>query len=256
MSRETSKTLRDVIMGLASRKIAATVYRAKGKPEGVENARDVFLAACAAIAKEFEVHGFRFAKSGPHFSHADGDFTFRVSFQSSYHNISGQHVRLWVHATVTSKRLKDFRKSHLPDNLVNDYVAGGMIHLLLPGDVAMAEWDLADPEARSGVVADVVTLIQGEVLPYFAQFSAPAQLVARLTRESLPAFDMRHSVEFALCFGDKESAQKILSRFLGERPDLQSQIVKVQCEGFRHAHFGPSNYAEQVVYLQREFGLL
>lgn len=135
-------------------------------------------------------------------------------------------------------------------------VAGGMVHLLLPGNVAMAEWELAAPEARSGVITDVVNLIKGQVLPYFAQFSAPAQLVARLIREPLPACDMRHSVEFALCFGDKESAQNILSRFLGERTDLLPQIMKVQREGFRHAHLGPSNYAEQVVYLQREFGLV
>lgn len=255
MSHESLKNLRDVIMDVASRKLTAAAHRFKGKPENVEDARDVYMTACAAIAKEFEGDGFRYAKSGPHFTRANGDFTFRVSFQSSYLNISGQHVRLWLHATVRSKRMKDFRKSHLPDNLVNDYIAGGMVHLLLPENIAMLQWDLANPKTRSDVINDVVTLIRKQVLPYFALFSTPAQLVAQLTRESLPACDIRHSVEFALCFGDKDSAQKVLSRFIRERSDLLPQIENVQRNGLRHPTLGPSNYAEAVVYLRREFGL-
>jgi len=255
MSRYTSKSFRDAILGVASRKAATAAYRAKGRPEGVEGTRDVYLTSCASIAKTFEGHGFRFAKSGPHFTRAEGDFTYRVAFQSSRHNIPGQHVRMWVHATVHSKRLGEFRKSHLSDNLVNDYVAGGMVHLLLPGNVAMVEWELADPKTRSATVNDVVGFIQEHVLPYFAMFSAPGQLIERLAQEPVPAFGIRESTEFTLCFGNKGSAQKVLTRFLRERVDLLSDIERVKREGFRHPNHRPSNYSEQIVYLQREYGL-
>jgi hypothetical protein len=255
VSRETSKTLLDVIKGIGSRKAAAAAYRTKGKPAGVEDARVVYLAACAAIAKEFEGLGFRYAKSGPHFTRTEGPFQFRVSFQSSHHNIPGQHVRLWVHATVSSKKIKDLRQAHLPDTFANEYIAGGMLHRILPGKVAMVEWELADPKTRSATVTDVVGLIRNHVLPYFEMFADTARLISTLKQLSVPALDPRRAVEYALCFGSKESAQQVLSRFISERPDLQPDIERVKRDGFKHPHLGPSGYAEEIVYLQREYGL-
>lgn len=249
------KNLRNMFSRSSFKSSEAALNLSADEKENLETPRQVFLATCAEIAKDFEAEGFRYAKSGPHIILVAGDFTFRVSFQSSYRNVSGQHVRLWVHATVSAKCMKEFRRSHLPENLVNDGIAGGMVHRLLPDNVTMVEWDLANPETRAEVIAEVISLIRKHVLPYFALFSKPAELVMQLTKETLPAFDIRHSVEFALCFGDKTSAQKILARFLRDRPDLLPQIESVRHEGLKHPEHGPSNFAETVVYLQREFGL-
>jgi hypothetical protein len=254
MSRDTTDNLKDVFAQTARRKAEAAAYRNAGKPEGAEDSRAVYLSACSAIASNFESLGFRYAKSGPHFSRLEEPFAYRVSFQSSHNNIPGRHVRLWMHATVQSKMLQAWRRSRLPPNFVNDFVAGGMVHRLRMKH-AMVEWELADPATRPSVIADAVAFLQSDVLPYFAQFRDPKALIRDLSQREIPAFDLRPSVEFAICFGDIESGQRVLERFLTDRPDLSSAIAQVEEHGLKHPALGPSNFAEQVVFLRRTYQL-
>lgn len=255
MTRDTSKTFQDVVLGIASRKAEAAAYRTQGKPDGVEDAREVYLASCKAIAESFEGAGYRYAKSGPHFTRRDETFKYQVQFQSSHHNIPGQHVRLWVHAGVSSSRIKKLREAHCPGKMVTDYVAGGMAHRLLASKPSMVEWELADPNTREMTVQDVIAFIDENVLPYFAMFSNPGALVERLAQEDIPALDFPHSLEFALCFSGAAAARRVLERFLKGRSDLLPEIEKAQREGLRRPLVGPSGYAEQVVFFRQMYGL-
>src|ERR1035437_7814435 len=130
MTRDISSDLKGIFAETARRKAEAAAFRSTGKSDDAEDSRTVYLVACEAIASNFKSLGFRYAKSGPHFSRSDGLFAYKVSFQSSHNNIPGRHVRLWMHATVLCKKLQAWRTSHLPPNLVNDFVAGGMVHRL------------------------------------------------------------------------------------------------------------------------------
>jgi len=254
MTRDTSNDLKGIFAETALRKVEAAAYRSNGQFDDTKDSRTVYLAACEAIASNFKSFGFRYAKSGPHFSRTDGPFAYKVSFQSSHNNIPGRHVRLWMHATVLSKKLQTWRAANLPPNLVNDFVAGGMVHLLrMP--CAMVEWELADPNIRPSVIADAVAFIQSDVLPYFAQFNDPDALIDNLSRREIPAFDLRPSVEFAICFGDKESGQRVLKRFLISRPDLSRAIAEVEITGLKHPSLGPRNFAEQVIFLRQWYQL-
>lgn len=200
MTRETTKNVDDVFSAFAARKAEAAAFRGAGTPTDVEPARDVYRNACAAVAAEFQPLGFRYAKSAQRFSRSSGGFVCTVSFQSSHNNIPGRHVRLWMHATVRSKTLETWRAQRLPPALVNDFVAGGMVHRLR-GVHAMVEWELAVPTDRAAVIADAIAFVRSDVLPYFELFDTPSDLIACLVKHEVPAFDLQPSVEFSMCFG-------------------------------------------------------
>jgi hypothetical protein len=254
MTEDNPKRFEDVVLDIARRKRDAAAFRRSGKPIGVEESRDVYRYACQAIAGHFEPLGFKYRKTHPHFLRKDLVFEYRVSFQSSRNNVPGQHVRLWMHAGVHSKKLQLWRESQAIPNIRTDYVAGGMVNLLTKQP--MIQWELADPISRESVIADAVTFIRDVVLPFFDQFKDVKALLADLpNRPYSHAFPLRDSVEFALSFGDRDSAQRILDRFLKERPDLLVDVAKVEQVGFEHPTFGPGNYAEQVVFMRQSYGL-
>jgi hypothetical protein len=210
----------------------------------MDSPRDLFLAACTEIAESLSPLGFKFAKSGPHAQRKDGDFTYRVSFQSSHKNVPGQYVALWIHATVLSKRLAEWRASQPHAVGVGDGVAGGQIgNLVRPH--GWRDWNLAGSIMRA-VIADATSTVRSIALPYFERFADIPSLCALLQREELPAMETARAIEFLLCFADHASADTALSAFFRARPDLladyhthlqefrQSGLPKVCCTGFAY----------------------
>lgn len=254
MPRETPENFEAVLRSTALHQQKAAELRFAGTPPGTEPAREVFRAACTEVGSALQPLGFKYSKSAQHCVRKAGVFSHVVSFQSSHNNVSGQHVRLWMHAVVRSKTLKQWRIGRLPENLVNDYVAGGMVHRL-SGVHAMVEWELADPRSRTATVADVVAFVESDVLPYFERFSDPEGIIEQLATSEISAFDLRPSIEFALCFGDKTKGQAVLDRFLRDRPDLLGKIAEAERQGLPTSPYGPGNFAETVAFARRSFGL-
>ena len=210
----------------------------------MDSPRDLYLAACTEIAASLSPLGFKFAKSGPHAQHKDEDFTYRVSFQSGHANIPGHYVALWIHATVWSKRLGEWRASQPHALGVGDGVAGGQIgNLVRPH--GWRDWNLA-VSTRADVIADATSTVHSIALPYFERFADIPGLYALLQREELPAMDTARAIEFLLCFADRAAADTALSAFFQARPDLladyhthlqefrQSGLPKVRRTGFAY----------------------
>ncbi|TPN79450.1 hypothetical protein FJ987_11490 [Mesorhizobium sp. CU2] len=87
--------------------------------------KQVFLDGCRQVSAWLEPIGFLFAKSGPHASRRAGDWTFKISFQSSNVNVAGEYVELTVHASVCSKALKEWDEGSAWPADASDWVAGG-----------------------------------------------------------------------------------------------------------------------------------
>jgi Domain of unknown function (DUF4304) len=254
MLRQISSRIEDVFSSSAIQQHQSASRKFAGLEAGVEPARDVYLSACAEIGRAMQPLGFRYAKSSQRCSKSTNDFTFVISFQSSHNNVSGHHVRLWMHATVKSKALQRWRAEYLPSDGVNDHVAGGMVHRL-KGVHAMVEWELADSTGRHATIEDATSFIHTDVLPYFKAFEDPAAVIESLTQREVPAFDLTPSVEFAICFGSPRYGQQVLDRFLRSRPDLQGAILAAELEGRPKLPYGPANFAESVAFLRRTYSL-
>jgi hypothetical protein len=169
MLRKTFNSLSGVFSDVAQRKAAAARARQSGADPAAEPSADAYADSCAQIAATFAADGYRYAKSGPHLTKKIGVFSYRISFQSSRHNIPGQHVSLAVAANVWSKELEAWRKSQPLARRRDDWIAGGLIHLLGTG-LTYVTWDVADAALRPAVITDVVAFIRSVAIPYFARF--------------------------------------------------------------------------------------
>lgn len=175
-------------------------------PPGEEKPRDVFLAACAELASRFEPRGFRYAKSGPHISRRQGEFTEEVAFASSHYNVAGQHVDLTLYAGIRSKELRRWRVEHRPnDDDPSDHVAGGMLQNL-GTEMPIASWELADPSSRPEVLDEIGTAIEEVALPYFALFEDGEALVRRLQLVPIPSFYALSAIEWLLARNESDAA--------------------------------------------------
>lgn len=253
VTRKETRSIRDLVTDIANRKRRAAQARFAGTPPNVEAPRDVYLAACATIAAHFESSGYKFAKSGPHTRKRSGDFTFQIAFQSSHHNVPGEHVRLCIHGTVFSNRLKKWREKQ-PHLHPSDYVAGGQIGNLQK-DHCWIAWELADPNDRDAVIKDAISATERLALAYFALFDDLPTLSSILINDDLPSITIDRAVEFLMCFADQETARAAAASFLQRRHDL----VQSYCQEFRnYAERGldsvqPSGFAKQLAFASHVF---
>jgi hypothetical protein len=185
-ARSEKRSIADFISDVAYRKRRAAQARFAGTLPGQESPREVYLAACASIGAYLdEFFGFKYAKSGPHARRRSGDFTFQISFQSSHHNIAGEHVSLCIYGNVLSARIKKWRESQPLLHSSFDYVAGGQIDNL-QADHCWLDWELADSRKRDEVIRDAIRAIEDLAFPYFARFEDLPSIV-RISCQRRPA---------------------------------------------------------------------
>ncbi len=254
MTHKETRSIHGIFSDITHRKRRSAESRFDKTSTAHESPRDVYLCACETIARAFEQSGYKYAKSGPHFRKQSGDFTFQVSFQSSTNNIAGEHVCLWIHGFVFSRRLKRWRKQQ--GNIhISDFVAGGQIGNLKT-NFAWLEWELADPNNRDSAICDAVAAIEGLAIPYFGLFEDIPSLNSHLLDNELPSMEMNRAIEFLLCFSDQQTAKTAASNFLRRRPDLiqsyQQELQNYAERGLNSAH--PSGYAKQLAFASHVFG--
>ena len=254
-NHKETRSLLDMISEIGHRKRRAAQARFAGRPAGVEAPRDVYLCACGGIAAHFQEAGYKYAKSGQHCRRRCGDFIFQIGFQSSSHNVAGEHVGLSIYGTVFSPKIKKWRAKYA-ELYPSDAVAGGQIGNLQSPHSWLA-WDLADPSTRGATIADAVATIEQLALPYFAHFGDLGSLIPLLVEQSLPSMEIDHVIAFLMCFADKKTARLAAVKFLQRRPDLVANYLKAM-EQFpsRETDRPPSGYAQQLAFasIVLEFG--
>lgn len=225
-------------------------------PAPFSTSKEVYLRSCEAIANAFASNGYRFSKSGPHFTRKAGDFLYRVSFQSSRNNVAGEYVALWIHANVASSTLKKWRITNRSIRGPYDFVAGGQIGNLAEHP-SWLEWNLADPASREAEVQSAIRTIRELALPYFAEFVEPAKISAKLLRGELAEMDLMCMFDFAACFSSLAVARDIAARFLVRRPDLLNEY-RERMKHFQQAGLPdgiPSGWVDQLASLSIRFEL-
>jgi hypothetical protein len=254
VTHKETRSIRDLVSDTANRKHRAAQARSAGTPPGTESPRDVYLSACATIAAAFESSGYQYAKSGPHLRKRSGDFTAQISFQSSHNNVPGEHVCLWIHGTIFSRRIKKWREQQ-PHVTPSDYVAGGQIGNLQTSN-AWLEWELADPNERDSAIDGAISTIKQLAIPYFSLFDDLPSLTSRLIADDFPSMTIDRVIEFLMCFNDQQVARTSAANFLQRRPEL----IPSYCREFQnYAERGldsvhPSGCARQLAFASHAFG--
>ena len=221
-ARKETRSLAKMIADVAYHKSRAARARFAGTRPGLESPREVYLASCASIAAHLvDSFGFKYAKSGPRVWRRSGDFTFEVNFQSSHHNVAGEHVVLWIHGIVSSPRILKWRETQTHLHPI-DYVAGGQLGNL-QADYSWMEWQLAKRRKRDETIRDAVKAIEELALPYFAKFENLPSLVKTLVKKEMPSMSIDRVIEFLMCFADQPTARLAAANFLRTRRELQGE---------------------------------
>jgi hypothetical protein len=227
---------------------------ATAAPTSNEQPRQVYIAACEAIASHFEDRGFRFAKSGPHMSRRSDPFKFVVSFGSSPYNTAGVSVTVEVYAHVHSATLRAWRKARdLPGD---DYLAAGNLGNLRH-ERAWLDWDVGRPETRDDVIAEVVAAIESIAVPYFERFEDEERFVQLLESGGMPGCAGLSAIEWLLATGRQSSAVRHGHALLATEEWLprsyQREVKRYETEGIDRGPY--AGLAEGLAYATVAFGL-
>jgi len=221
--RTDRRGLAEVTRDTAVRKHRAAQARTQGRLAGAEEPGAVYLAACERIGAALTPEGFRYAKSGPRLTRTRGEWTERVSFQSSHSNVAGEQVALWVHAYLENKTLKDWRR-RTPSVFRRDgWVAGGQIGNLHPHH-RWIDWDLADAGSREATLSDVLREIRETAFGYFALVEDVPRLYRELLEQDVPSIDVDSAVELLLCYLGRDEACSYLAAWRARRADLEVEV--------------------------------
>ena len=255
-ARRVFRSLEDLFRRTAAEKRDAALARKRGRDTTAEPSAQVYAAACAEVASHFEPLGFEYAKSGPHFTRRSGDFRYRVSFQSSYLNVSGRHVALLVQVGVFCRPLKAWRSRQAHPYGKGDIVAGGLVGNLLQ-DHPYIQWELGDERDRSDAIRDIVETIRTIALPYFERFSDPRTLASWLRSNELPGIWPGVAVEFVDFYEGPDGASAVVSSHLRRHarfvPDFIASCRRFAEEGF--PLYFPTKIAEQLAWVVVSYGL-
>jgi RimJ/RimL family protein N-acetyltransferase len=243
-----------LVADTAQRKHRAAQARTADIASEAEAPRSVYREGCATIAAALVPEGFTFVRSWPKARRVVGDFKHSVSFQSSHNNVRGEHVALWIFATVSCERLRDWRKASGEGS--SDMLAGGQIGNLesVPG---WREWDLADAAQRSATLDDALRTIRTVAFPFFAQFEDASTTLAGLREVDLAGLDPVSAIQFALAYDAPEIARAVVQRFIRVRSDLRAQYQE-HLAGYRKAGVPPywnMGYAKDIAKAAVLYGL-
>jgi hypothetical protein len=194
-----------------------------GGTPGAERPRDVYLRACEQIASACSASGFRYLTGKHQLSREAGAFRHLIELGSDFRNQAGSHVRLSMAHPVCCPALGAWRSRQAHPLRPNDYVGGGGI---------AGRWNLVEP----GAVGDAIRHIQEVVLPYQGRFTDPEAVLSDILAGTVRDVGIDSQVEFALCFGGREPAERVFGRYVDAHaemgPLIQQQVERLRRDGF------------------------
>ncbi|WKW12813.1 hypothetical protein Strain138_002123 [Pseudogemmatithrix spongiicola] len=188
-----------------------------------EAPRDVFRAACDALASRLEEAGFRYARSKARATRHASDFSHHVTFHSSRYNHAGHSVVLAISVAIHSDTLCAWRTLRQLPDASGTLLASHLGNLDTPW--GWRQWNLADAKSRPVALAESWEQISRVALPLFARFtSAHGALQALLDPENGSVAPV-NAIEFAFACERPELAQRYLVELLQVRPRVKELLA-------------------------------
>jgi hypothetical protein len=224
-----------------------------------ERSREIFLSACAEIARSFGPLGFRYLRSKSRIERSEGDLRFEILLVTGRRNYKispnrkaaaiqalqqvghyqnfevtdemtqamlGGSVHLDLRARVDSAELKRWRSSQVAPLRTDDFVAGDELgRLRTPPKVQ--NFNLAPTATRRQSIVEAGALAHEVGLPFFDQFRKPASLLTRLLQADPPGFWEATTFEYVLCFGGRQPGVELLRHRLAGDSELRCRFVEL-----------------------------
>jgi hypothetical protein len=211
--------------------------------------REIYLGACGQIAEAFVADGFSYQPNQQRLIKREGDLALDIHFQSSPRtflvNRSNERstakrvissivplgelqtygsVTLITHAVGHSKTLQRWRSRQPHISWGKGIIAGGQIGNLQEKH-KWIEYNLANPHTPNRQIKLAIQLVRSVALPYLFAFRDPARIIERLIDGHVQGFSENGALEYAMCFGSRDHAKKLLEALLCEFPDQRNEYT-------------------------------
>jgi hypothetical protein len=197
-------------------------YRRGGEP-GVQKPREVFLRACEQIASACSPSGFRYLTGKHQLTREAGAFRHLIELGSDFRNQAASHLRLNIAHPVCCPALGAWRSKQAHPLRLNDYVCGGGI---------TGRWNLIEP----GAVGAAIRHVHEVALPYQGRFTDREAVLFDILDGTVQDVGIDSQVEYALCFGGREMAERVFGRCVADHADLgaavQEHVELLRRDGF------------------------
>ena len=173
-------------------------------PVDAEKPSEIFSEITGLLKENLSQEGFSFNKSKRTFRRKCNEFEHLITIQADSNNYAGVRAACWIHISVVSKSLKEWRSTH--DLYADEYVFSRTLSEPHSGQLV---WDFIDPAIRQSEYQDMLQRIHAVALPAFdgwqsldtaRQAIADSKLINRLDSQ----------VEIALWLGNRQAAMDLL----------------------------------------------
>lgn len=195
-------------------------------------AKEAFQSVCMEIAKKYEADGWKWLKSGNEMKKKSKNFTYSVSFYTSYSNISEVKVELYASFGISINKTKNGVWGLSTDTF-------GIPH-------GQLSWNVATEDMWPDAIREFTHWLETECFPvmYECENNLDAFVEKVVKQGPYPAGGYHASLDFVLQFGTKEQAAEVAKRYYFNLDEEIKSDFKLNYESLIHGGKAVSRYGE------------
>lgn len=198
-------------------------------------AKVAFDSVCAKIAEKYKDSGWKYAKSSHWMSKKDKNFTYKVTFHTSWYNISEKSVDLYGEFGVFSNKTKECIMATTTRNY--DIPKGKL------------SWNVATEDTWYDTVNEVTEWIDNICITMVEEWTSDLDsYVKKVVKEGFcPTHCYKINIEFVLQFGSREMAEEATKRYYESLEDEVKANFKRNYESMIHGGPAVDEYGEHMM---------
>ncbi len=204
-------------------------------------AKEAFQGVCMKITERYEADGWKFLKSKNEMKKKSKNFTYSVSFYSSYSNVSGVSVELYADFGI----------------MINKTKAGvwGLSTQNCDIPHGRLSWNVATEEMWEDAIREFTHWLETECFPVMYECeNNPEALAERIVKEgTYPPRGYHANLNFITQFGTREQAEQVAQRLYFEKSEKERENFRVNYESMINGGEPVNFYAKHAMSRQSNF---
>lgn len=204
-------------------------------------AKEAFQSVCRKITERYEADGWKFLKSNNEMKKKSKNFTYSVSFYTSYSNISDVKVELYASFGITINKTK-----------AGVWGLGTESCDIPHGQLS---WNVATEDMWDNAIKEFTHWLETECFPVMHECEYdPEALVKRVVREgTYPPKGYHASINFITQFGKREQAEQAARRLYFEMSEKERENFRVNYESMINGGEAVNFYATRAMSHKSNF---
>lgn len=204
-------------------------------------AREAYDSVCARIAQRYEADGWKYAKSSHWMTKKTKNFTYKVSFYTSYYNVSGESVAFYGGFGISMNKPKRGIWGLGTEN-------SGIPH-------GRREWNVATEEMWEDAIKEFTHWLETECFPVMNECENNLEeFVGKVAKQGFyPPGGYHISIPFMVKYGTEAQIQEAVRRYYVNLSEGTQEQFKKNYESMIHGGEAVTKYGENVMLNRSTF---